>query len=87
MGKTPLDLFQIMGNPPLFLFQIRGKDMRNGRWTIYLLQHCCCQKCGVVEDVERSMSAYDDKPSRQSKATIWSPTTNISMRYNKNLTI
>ncbi|WP_288762742.1 hypothetical protein, partial [uncultured Prevotella sp.] len=55
----------------------QGQDVRNGRWTIYLLQHCGCQECGVAEDVERSMSAYDNEPSRQSKTTIWSPTANI----------
>lgn len=66
-----------MDKTPLFLFQIRGKDVRNERWTIYLLQHCGCQECGVAEDVERSMSAYDNEPSRQSKTTIWSPTANI----------
>ena len=77
MGKDTTFLFQIRGKKNIFLFQIRGKDVRNGRWTIYLLQHCGCQECGVAEDVERSMSAYDNEPSRQSKTTIWSPTANI----------
>lgn len=36
MGKDTTFLFQIRGNLPLILFQIRGKDVRNGRWTIYL---------------------------------------------------
>lgn len=87
MGKDTTFLFQIRGNKNIFVsnqgqltsnfVSNQGQDVRNGRWTIYLLQHCGCQECGVAEDVERSMSAYDNEPSRQSKTTIWSPTANI----------
>ena len=100
-GKTPLVLSQIRGKTHPILSQISGKDVRMGeecteRNQLYFFTMsfpCSCHNLsfpfGIVcwIYIPAGLSAYGDESSRQSKTTIRSPTSNISIRYNKNLTI